>query len=145
MSDTPSEIRDHSMFISKAYGQVLITGLGLGMVTLAAAKKDSVSHVVVLEKEPHVIALVSQHLPFQEKITVIQADAFTWKKPKDWAKFDCCWHDIWPDICIDNLIGMRKLHRRFGRWCSFQMSWRRSTLEHLAKRAKAEKRYGNYY
>lgn len=48
MSDTPSEIRDHMEFIYEAKGRILITGLGIGMVTAAVCAKDNVEHVTVL-------------------------------------------------------------------------------------------------
>jgi hypothetical protein len=29
-------------------------------------------------------------------------------------RYDMVWHDIWDDICSDNLEGMAKLHRKYG-------------------------------
>ena len=119
MSDTHDERRDHRYVYWQAQGDVLIAGLGLGMVTLAVAMKPEVSSVTVVEFEPDVIALVEPHLrsalgDATSKLTVVQSDIFQWKPPKG-STYDTIWFDVWETICTDNLDGYHKLHRRFAR------------------------------
>lgn len=114
MSDTPSEIRDHRDFVLMARGHVLVTGLGLGVVTNALALKDRVEHVTVIEKSADVIKLVGPFFKDNSKVTIIHADAFTWQPPRG-ARFDCAWHDIWDDICESNRKEMTRLRRRYCR------------------------------
>lgn len=45
MSDTRAEMRDHSYFIHRAKGNVLINGLGLGVVVHNLLLKDEVKHM----------------------------------------------------------------------------------------------------
>ena len=135
MSDTPAEIRDLLKVIKMAKGQVLLNGLGLGLVLRACLSKDEVDHVTVIEIAPEVIELVESHWRrwFGDKFTVHLADALTWKAPRN-TRYDVVWHDIWSDMCSDNLPDMHKLHRRYGHRCDWQGSWGRSILEYRMKR-----------
>lgn len=137
MSDTPDEIRDHLWFIGQAKGHVLINGLGLGMCALAAANKDDVLSVTVIEASEDVIKLVASQIS-HPKITVIHADAYEWTPPKGMV-YDAVWHDVWDDLCTDNLEEMSKLHRKYGRRSKWQGSWGR---EHLQSKRRYEKRNG---
>lgn len=121
MSDTPAERRDHAPVVRDAEGDVLVTGLGLGMVTDALLRRPAVRSVTVIEAEEAVIRLVSQTLLDRwgwagvqpgGRLRIIHADAYTWK-PND--KWDCAWHDIWDDICGDNIPLMGRLRRHYAR------------------------------
>ena len=57
-----------------------------------------------------------------KRVTIINADAFEWKPPKD-QRYDVVWHDIWDNICGDNLPEMTKLHRKYGKKTDWQGSW----------------------
>lgn len=120
MSNTPAEIRDHIGFIYQAKGNVLIAGLGLGMVLKALLEKGDVTHITVVEKSEDVIKLVS---PFyqDERVTIIHEDIFNYKPEEI---FDYSWFDIWTYICGDNYDDMKRLNRKFSRsvrnkgyWC----------------------------
>ncbi|MBT6046419.1 MAG: hypothetical protein HOG49_06325 [Candidatus Scalindua sp.] len=121
MSNTPAEINDCAHFIRMAHGKVLINGLGLGVVLTAILKKKEIKSVVVIEKEKDVIDLVAP--TFKDKrLTIINEDAYEYKPPKG-ERYDFVWHDIWDDLCSDNLELMGKLHRKYGRRTSWQDSW----------------------
>jgi len=138
MSDTPDEIRDHISFMHRATGDVLINGLGLGVALNFILQKDDVKHVTVIEHAPEVVALVGAHWLARHganRLEIIQADAFTWKPPKG-VRYTAVWHDIWDDICTDNLPEMHKLHRRYGRRCDWQGSWCREMLEYQRRQQK---------
>ena len=121
MTDTPAEQRDHWYPLHNATGSVLITGLGIGMVVSACLQNPAVTDVTVIEINPDVIALVGPHIS-SPKLTIINADALDWKPPKG-KRYDLVWHDIWPDICGDNLPEMAKLKRRFARRTEWQGCW----------------------
>jgi len=141
MSDTPDEILDHLSVIQEARGQILVNGLGLGMVLQAMLRKTEVEHVTVIEESPDIIALVEPHYRkmFGDKFTIIQADAFTWEPPKG-KRYDVVWHDIWENICMDNLQQMAKLHRKYGKRCNWQGSWKREYLLYQRRREAAQER-----
>jgi len=122
MSNTPSEVRQHLAAIEAATGNVLVMGLGLGMYLKAILEKDDVTQVTVVEKSADVIKLVAPSFAHDSRLLIIEGDAFEFK-PSVGVKYDFIWHDIWPDICEDNLEEMGKLRRRFGRRAKKQMCW----------------------
>lgn len=136
MSDTPDEIGDHLGAIHRierpSTRRVLINGLGIGMVLRAALACEHVEHVDVVEIDPRVVALVGPHYACS-RLTIHTADAYTVPWPAN-TRWDVAWHDIWPDICEDNLDGMARLHRRYGRRAEWQGSWCRERL--LAERRR---------
>lgn len=134
MSDTYAEKMDHWEPIHMACRHILINGLGLGYVLLKCMEKPEVERATVVEISPDVIKLVWPHYKkmFGDKIEIIQADAMTWKPPKD-IRYGMVWHDIWNNICGDNYEQMKTLHRRYGRRCDWQGSWCRNETMELSK------------
>lgn len=129
MSNTPAEIRDHSYFIREAKGKVLINGLGLGMVVAAIMDKEEVADITVVEISPEVIKLSGPTYSNHPKVTVVNADAYEYQ-PSKGAWYDYVWHDIWNDITVGNVEGMKRLHRKYGRRCGWQGSWCRDECEY---------------
>lgn len=121
MSDTPAEMRDHFSPVYRAKGSCLINGLGLGMVLKNILLKEEVTDVIVVEISQDLIDLVSPYYP-DPRIQYVCADALEYKAPKG-KLFNMVWHDIWDDICADNLLSMEKLHRKYGRRTEWQKSW----------------------
>lgn len=128
MSNTPMEIRTNRGAYFAAKGRVLINGLGLGMLVEKMLTKDEVEHITVIEKNPEVIALVGPVFEGNERVTIVEADAFEYQPPKG-ETYQLVWHDIWTFITSDNLPEMHKLHRKYGRRAEKQMSWAREECE----------------
>lgn len=132
MSNTPDELRDYRHFTRKAYGVILINGLGLGCVVKELLNKSEVIKITVIEKSEDVIKLVAPYFK-DERLTVIHADAFEYTPPKG-ENFDFVWHDVWDYICSDNLKEMSKLHRKYGRKTNWQDSWAKSICQSNMRR-----------
>jgi len=124
MSNTPMEVRTNFDPFLEATGRVLINGLGMGMVLEAILSKPDVTHVRVIEIDQLLIDLVGPHFAHDPRVEIICADAMTYK-PERGARFDYAWHDIWDNICEDNLPEMAALSRKYrnpiaklqGFWC----------------------------
>ena len=131
MSDTPDELRDHSYFVQQAKGNLLIAGLGLGIVLNACALKKEVNHITIIEISKSLIDMIAPHFKkkFGNKITIVNADIFEWKPDKK-AYYDSAWYDIWVNLCVDNLKEITKLHRKFGRKTGYQDSWGKNLLRY---------------
>lgn len=121
MSDTPDEMRDHIHAVHRARGHVLINGLGIGMVLANVLKKDSVERVTVVEIDADVIALVGPSYT-DPRVEIVHQSAFEHQPPKG-VRYGAVWHDIWDDICADNLKGMTALKRKYGRRTDWQGCW----------------------
>lgn len=128
MSNTPAEIEDHRIFINKAFGKVLIGGLGLGMVLKCLLEKDIITKVTVVEKSADVIKLVAPTYICDPRVEIIHADIFEYKPTE---RYDCAWFDIWDGISGDEYDEMKKLHRRYGRYVGWSDSWLRKQSRKL--------------
>lgn len=146
MSDTPMERRTNREFIDKARGDVMIAGLGIGLILENLKPKvesGEVKSIVIYEKFQDVIDLVYpiySNMPLE----VRHEDILTYKPPKG-EEYDTIYFDIWPDISTDNLPEMALLHQRWknrrreGGWMG---SWMR---DFLVRRRKAEQRECFYW
>lgn len=126
MSDVPAEKRDHFSPVLQAKGHCLLNGLGLGMVLNACLLRPGVERITVVEIDPDVVALVAPHYR-DPRVEIVIANAFDYKPPKG-IRYGMVWHDIWSDMCADNLPEMAKLHRKYGRRCDWQGSWGKSYI-----------------
>jgi hypothetical protein len=77
-----------------AYGNILITGLGFGMLATWLASKPEVTSVKVIEFSQEVIDLFTSANPVPEKVTIELGDAKTYATND---KFDCVFLDHFPD------------------------------------------------
>lgn len=94
MSNTLMEQRTNRYFCCNAHGDVLIGGLGIGMIIMDIQDKENVTSITVIEKNQEVIDLVASQLPLNDKVKIICADVFAWKPDKG-VKYDCIYMDIW--------------------------------------------------
>jgi spermidine synthase len=135
MTDTPMEHMTNYEFVRKANGDVLVAGLGLGMILHPIMESDKILSVTVVEKYADVIALVSPTVQ-HPKLTIVNADIYEWKPAKG-TKFDTIYFDIWAEQSTDTLEDMKKLHLRF-RSCKskdgWMDSWRRDYLKYQKQR-----------
>ena len=115
MSDTPAELNDFIPYVRRFSGRVLVTGLGLGVVLQAILRQSGVEHVTVVEGDADVAALTWPVFADNSRCSLAVADAYEWKPPKG-ARFDHAWHDIWNDLCTENLPLMGKMRRHYKRY-----------------------------
>ena len=137
MSDLGYERATCLEVVRRAHGEVLIAGLGLGMILHPILAKPHVGRVTVVEKYQDVIDLIGPTLPSTERLAIVTADIFAWRPPRG-SRYDVIWFDIWPDIAPTRLPEMARLHRRFApylnrgnprRWMD---SWHRRETRRLA-------------
>lgn len=119
MSDTCPEVDDlRRTCLYRLRGDVLISGLGLGMVahmlTRLPELSEHVNSITIIEKDADVIKLCADHYRKDKRIEIIHADTFAWVPPKG-AHYDAAWHDIWDEMCGDYRPEMTTLRRRYQR------------------------------
>lgn len=116
MSDTPLETKTNAAFIRAARGDVLIGGLGLGVILRPLLAKKQVMSVVIIENNRGVLDLVKPKFT-DPRITYAFGDVKSptvVRKLRERAyRFDCIWLDVWPNICRDYLPEMRALTKRY--------------------------------
>lgn len=100
MSATPNEIITMEEPLSRARGEVVVLGLGIGYFAVMAAQKEEVEKVTVIEINRRIIDVVeSVILPqtdYKSKIEIICGDALEYMKMGGCADF--LFADIWHDV-----------------------------------------------
>lgn len=95
MVDDPAELRTHLHAARTAYGNVFVTGLGLGCVLRMLQLNPQVARITVVERDRHVIDLVWPHTP-HDRVELVWQDALAFLEGTD-RTWDCAWHDAWTD------------------------------------------------
>lgn len=131
MSDTPDELYDHGAILHRGEGRILINGLGLGCVVRGLLAKEAVEHIDVVERSADIIALVGDYYA-GERCTIHHADALTKEWPKR-TRWDFAWHDIWQDLCGDNLTEYAALKRKYARRVGWQGCWGESFVRRYSR------------
>lgn len=133
MTDTGHERWSSLPLLDNARGNVLVTGLGLGMVLTPLLANPKVKKVVVVEKNSDVAQVVLPPLmkywqschflrvrDVVRDVAVSLGDAWTWNPYKETIqkgqKFDTIFHDIWATFGPELLPEFRKLKRRYRKW-----------------------------
>lgn len=121
MTDAEFECWSMAPDLKRLHGDVLIAGLGLGLIIREAVKQCRT--VTVLEINPDIITLVGPHC---KGAKIIKADVNLYRATKN--TFDCIYFDIWPNVPnADDVALMNKLVKRYrpalrkggwiGSWC----------------------------
>lgn len=143
MSSSLMEQESHAFHVRRAEGLVVAAGLGMALYAYAASLKREVERVVVVEREPEVIALLREASglegwPGRGKVTILQADALGPELPRRVAaaaggrRPDYLYADIWPELGAEaapgetaalvealapEAAGWWGQELSFGRWC----------------------------
>ncbi len=99
MLDMPSEAATNDPFARKAYGNVLLFGLGIGYVLYMTLLTPSVRHITVVERDERVITrfreLLMPLFPDPDRFDILQDDAHNRWNAEWLSRFDCIFTDIW--------------------------------------------------
>ena len=139
MTDSLFEKFSALPFIDNARGEVLVTGLGLGMVVPPLMAKRDVKRVTIIEKDADVIRLIEPHMRFGTRLKVVHADAYTWDGGT--AKYDTIFHDIWPTVNPANLMLFPRIEVRYAKWLApqgWQDCWSKEICELKARTLLSE-------
>lgn len=113
MSDTGMELDTNLPIVEQANHNVLIGGLGLGIIALAIERKPEVDSITIVEKEKEIIDLITKYVKFSDKVKIVHGDIFEFKPTQ---KYNTIYFDIWNDICGDNYADMKSLKRKFRKF-----------------------------
>lgn len=121
-------------------GDVMVTGLGLGLVVDAMLDPGSpVGEVTVVEQSADVIALVGPWLVARHpgRVQIVHADAYAWVPPAG-KRWGTVWHDIWPDpLAAEVDAQMAALERHYAAVADWQGHWPVDYRAALSERSAA--------
>lgn len=153
MSDTPMEQNTNREFLNNANGDVLVYGLGIGLIIFPLLNDPEIKSITVVELDKRVIDFILPSIKLQDtenKLTVIQGDAdIYYQQFEKNRKFDTIYFDIWPSITTDNYEHIKTLERKHRKFINrqnpnfFINSWMKEYLARIIKREKSYS-YGFY-
>jgi hypothetical protein len=103
MQDSHAEYKEHQWLWDNATGDVLVGGLGIGMLHQKLIDNPNVTSVTIIELEQDVVDLVWEHCIKDDSFTLVVADFETWNPPEG-SSFDTVWGDTW---LVDNSLTMK--------------------------------------
>ena len=138
MSDSGGERYSNTEIVRVAQGDVLIAGLGLGMILCAILPKPEVKSVTVIELSNDVCTLVLPHLTKYlgndvTKLQVHAGDIFSYTPTR---KYSVIYFDIWNNYSGDTYEETKVLHRRYSKHLDrtnghYMGSWMRWHMKEL--------------
>lgn len=112
MTDYPDEKMTNQKFIDNAYGDVLIFGLGIGLIVFPLLNEENINSITIIEKDPELPLLVEpiikQYDSFS-KVKIEVGDAFSYAENIN-QKYDTIYFDIWARITDESFEEMERLH-----------------------------------
>jgi hypothetical protein len=115
-SDHPQEIESQRQCIKDFHGDVLVGGLGVGLIIAMLKKMPEVESITVIEKSPDVITLTWDRVK-DERCVVLRDDLFSFLRccQIDGRQFDCAFYDIWvpngEDVLFSHVRPLRELSK----------------------------------
>ena len=105
MSLSPKELESQMPHLAAAHGTVVVCGLGMGVMAYAVSARASVERLVVVDKDPEIIAMFRRFADFdawpqRHKVEIIEADA----REVRVDGVDFLYADIWPFLRMDCMV-----------------------------------------
>lgn len=110
MELSPKEVQGSFEAIKRVKGKVGIVGLGMGYFLQEILQKEEVTDIVVYEKDKDVISLYEANFKANEKVKLINCDAFEAQKETfDFFYVDIYNYELSKDV-VDHFIKFNELH-----------------------------------
>lgn len=110
MSDSAMEQDTNIEHVRGAKGDVLIAGMGMGMILLAMQDRPEITSITVIEISQELHDFVRPNLDLNDKVNIIISDIHDYIPDR---KFDTVYCDIWNDISANNYEEMNDLSYKF--------------------------------
>ena len=100
MQDSEAEYNEHQWLWDNATGDVLVGGLGIGMIHQPLIDNPNITSVTIIEIAQDVVDLVWDDCAKDDSFSLVVADFETWTPPES-TTYDTIWCDAW---LVDNSL-----------------------------------------
>lgn len=102
MSNSEIEKKNNAKIIEEARGEVLVAGLGIGLILLPMMNKPEVKSIEVVELQQEIIDLITSMVPFNEKVKIIKGSIVDFMPSH---KYDCIYIDtLYTNMLLESEI-----------------------------------------
>ena len=115
MTNNEFEMSSNQKFIDNSKGDVIIFGLGIGLIVYPLLQDDDIKSITIIEIDKELIDQTSYLLlesDTKSKLSIINQNAFQYEDNK---KYDTIYFDIWPLINKEAFKEMKILSEKFSK------------------------------
>jgi len=136
MSNSLMEIEDQEEFLSIAVGNVLIGGLGLGIIVSRLLNKGGIDSIVVIESEQGVIDLIAPKFSNCPKVSIILGNVKNFEPQQLTKSPDCVYLDIWDKADSRSYQDRISVLNHWSQYCDCCYAWALEKSQKLFKGIK---------
>lgn len=118
MSSHETETITNQKFLDKATGDVLIFGLGLGLIVFPILESESITSIDIVELNSGLIDFVGELIKSKDrfgKVNIVEGDVFTFHE-KITKKYDTIYIDIWEFVGEKELLEIEQFHETYSKF-----------------------------
>lgn len=118
MSNHETETITNQKFLDRAKGDVLIFGLGLGVIIFPLLSDDSITSIDVVEIDLSLIEYVGNVISkqdFNRKVNIVNGDVFSYHESLK-KSYDTIYLDIWEFVGEKELFEIKELHKTYHKF-----------------------------
>jgi len=127
MQDTEAEYSEHDWLMSRLSGDILIGGLGIGMINIPLLASSDITSVTIVEKNQDVIDLVWANCAKDDRFTIVCDDINTWDPDATdglpTTSWDVGWFDTW--LTFDEKLSdyITRINNKYGSYVTEIGGW----------------------
>ena len=131
MTSTEFELLTNKPFLNNAFGDVLIFGLGLGLIVYPLLNDNIINSIKIVELSPNIISYIGNKIKendINNKVTIFSGDAYNYfNYMNENEKYDTIYFDFWLELNENNINEITTIKDLYSPFLknekSFIMSW----------------------
>lgn len=117
MTSTEFELLTNKPFLDVSFGDILIFGLGLGMIIYPLLEDSSINSITVIEKEQELINYIGDKIKTKDinnKVSFVLGDVYGYHEvmSKD-KKYDVIFFDYWHKLTMTNVDELENIKNNY--------------------------------
>jgi len=113
MTDDEIELLSNKWFLDNASGDILILGLGFGLIVFPLLKDDTIKSITIIEREQDIIDYVGdkiKNLDIKNKVQIKNGNAYDYhKNESEHGKYDYVYIDFWHKLDKSAIADMKEM------------------------------------
>lgn len=117
MTSTEFELLTNKPFLDVSFGDILIFGLGLGMIIYPLLEDSSIHSITVIEKEQELINYIGDKIKEKDnnnKVSFVLGDVYDYHEVmSNDKKYDVIFFDYWHNLTMNNIDELENIKNNY--------------------------------